>query len=197
MYRHARGFLAHGFDGIGPRSKQGEPHLPAPFEFSDRRANAIAKERLPHVVKYLLHWRQGVPSHQAAAGLPFSHRTLQGFGDRLLRRGLDGLAPDWRARGRWKRELCEFGVTPEILTAVEQLAGKYQGNVRAAWKRYGRSPQSPFRLAVRLGKKGPIPQSFIRAIRIQPIKARAWRGASGRVHIHIGGKFVVMEKSQP
>lgn len=196
IYRYARRFLALGLCGIVPlRQKSGRDGT-APLELSGSRANAIANERLGHVLKYFFACYSGVSPEQAAAGLPVSQPTVHEFGYRLLRYGLDGLAPNWRARERWKCELREFEVTPEIVDAVERLAGQH-GSVWKAWKLFGRSRECPWRLSVFLRKRKVPPQFLLRAVRIQPVKARAWLGKSGRIYAHAGGKFAVIEKSQP
>ena len=184
IYRHGQRFLAYGRPGLVPRGRA--IRIPA------RKTGNIPRDQVANVLAYLAAQSRGLPC-QAADGLPMPSSELHELGERLLQYGLAGLAPDWREHIQDQVELCQFDVGGEILESVERLAGEL-GDVAGAWRRFGRSRACPWRLSVYIRKRKDPPQSMVRAVRLEAIEARAWRGGSGQVYVHAGGKFGVLPK---
>jgi len=157
-----------------------------------RKVEGIPKEQVANVLAYLAAQSRGLP-YQAADRVPLPSSELHELGERLLQFGLAGLAPDWREHAHDQAELRQFDVGGEVLESVERLAGEL-GDVAGAWRRFGRSRACPWRLSVFIRKRKDPPQSMVRAVRLEAIEARAWRGGSGQVYVHAGGKFVVLPK---
>ena len=164
------------------------------FPFSPK-AEKVATKRLPFVLQYLQFRSAGLTTALAAAetGLPL--RTIFRWAQDFQSHGIAGITPQWWRCGQ--SALKAFSVSPEIIDEVEQIAGSL-GSAPRAWKAFARLPRCPWRLSVRV-RKGILPRSFLKATRLQPVPASAWRGPSGRIYVHVGGRVMTTEipRSKP
>ena len=185
IFRRARRFLQCGIAGLASK-----PDVAATIPFVGDPNQAVALSWLAPVVDHLVRSRCWKPP---AETLVVAASEIHELGERLLLHGLDGIAPNHEQRLTWRRELREFQVTPAIVHAVEKLAVQI-GSVPKAWKKFAKSRDCPFRLSVWIAKLGPLPESLIRTVRLDPIPAHAWRGASGSVFVKVAGKILTLEK---
>ncbi|MBE0541605.1 MAG: helix-turn-helix domain-containing protein [Verrucomicrobia bacterium] len=185
LYRRTRRFLQLGIAGLASK-----PDVAATIPFVGDPNQTVALSWLPAVVEHLVIIRCWKPP---AAAMVAPASKIHELGERLLRHGLDGIAPNHEQRLRWRAELREFGITPEIVREVELLAVQ-TGSVPKGWKKFAKSRDCPFRLSVWITKTGPLPESLIRTVRLDPVPAHAWRGGSGCVFVNVAGKMLTLEK---